>query len=270
MTVRNGTPLCYIYVRVSHAKGFESVETQAKEDKSLQAQAARCLAYYESRVKHKEVELYPEVIVEPRVSARETPLRKRPKGKWLNSVLRHGDHVIFAYFDRSVRQLRDWANLLPEWQARGINIHFVDLDIDLSTPQGQMIANIMASVAQWESDQRSERCKAVAAWLKANGRCYGPTRRPGYKVIGPKGNRRVVHDHSQFPILRKIERLRHQGLSWEKISQIVESQECKKRGAQFSPSAFFKRTWTPWRCQAAYRNWQEIKRELGIEEDAAS
>lgn len=257
------TPVAYCYVRVSHAKGFATLESQLESDTSIKEQVARTVAYYEAYVKPLGVILWPDVLIEPRVSAREVPLRQRPKGRWLDEVLLPGDHVVFAYFDRSVRSLRDWANLLPDWQARGIRIHFVDLQLDLSSAHGQMVANVLASVAQWESDLKSLRAKSVKRWLREHGRALGGPPPLGFKVVGKRGDRRLEIDEDMLPILAEITRLRDEkGLTWEQISIDISRRISEWNGRRFFP-ARHPRLWPITKCRRAYRSYREICERFG-------
>jgi DNA invertase Pin-like site-specific DNA recombinase len=60
------------------------------------------------------------------------------------------DGVVVAKLDRLSRSLVDFAGLLAEAQAGGWNLVALDLEVDLSTPSGEFLANVMASAAQWE------------------------------------------------------------------------------------------------------------------------
>ena len=53
------------------------------------------------------------------------------------------------------------------------------LTFDLSTPQGKLIANLMASLAEFEHDLLRERVRSGVAAAKARGQRFG--RRPGYR-----------------------------------------------------------------------------------------
>ena len=44
----------------------------------------------------------------------------------------------------------DAGRLLDEARKRGFNIVALDLGLDLSTPTGELVANVLAAVAQWE------------------------------------------------------------------------------------------------------------------------
>ena len=58
--------------------------------------------------------------------------------------------IVVARLDRLSRSVIDFGRLLEEARARGFNIVVLDLGLDLSTPQGELVANVIASVAQWE------------------------------------------------------------------------------------------------------------------------
>jgi hypothetical protein len=57
------------------------------------------------------------------------------------------DGVVVAKLDRLSRSLVDFAGLLAEPQADGWNLVALDLGVDLSTPSGEFLANILASAA---------------------------------------------------------------------------------------------------------------------------
>jgi DNA invertase Pin-like site-specific DNA recombinase len=53
------------------------------------------------------------------------------------------------------------------------------LTFDLSTPQGKLVANLMASLAEFEHDLLRERVRSGVAAAKARGQTFG--RKPGYR-----------------------------------------------------------------------------------------
>jgi DNA invertase Pin-like site-specific DNA recombinase len=71
--------------------------------------------------------------------------------------------------DRLSRSLVDFAGLLAEAQAGGWNLVALDLGVDLSTPSGEFLANIMASAAQWERRLIGLRTKEALAVRRAQG-----------------------------------------------------------------------------------------------------
>jgi DNA invertase Pin-like site-specific DNA recombinase len=68
------------------------------------------------------------------------------------AALRRGDAdaVVVAKLDRLSRSVVDAGRLLEEARRRGYNIVALDLGLDLSTPTGELVANVLAAVAQWE------------------------------------------------------------------------------------------------------------------------
>ncbi len=67
-------------------------------------------------------------------------------------ALRAGDAdaVVVAKLDRLSRSVVDAGRLLEQARKGGFNIVALDLGLDLSTPTGELVANVLAAVAQWE------------------------------------------------------------------------------------------------------------------------
>jgi DNA invertase Pin-like site-specific DNA recombinase len=111
--------------------------------------------------------------------------------------------VIAAKLDRLSRSVVDFAKLLERAKNGGWNVIVMDPSVDLATPGGAMIVNIMASVAQWERDIISERTTRALAQAKRNGVVLGrPT------VLTAKTQRRVLA-------------LRDKGWSYETIASYL-------------------------------------------------
>ncbi len=78
---------------------------------------------------------------------------------------------------RSTQDLMDTLGQLASWDVS--LIAQTGLTFDLSTPQGKLIANLMASLAEFEHDLLRERVASGIAAAKARGQTFG--RRPGYR-----------------------------------------------------------------------------------------
>ena len=78
---------------------------------------------------------------------------------------------------RSTQDLMDTLGQLASWDVSLIAQS--GLTFDLSTPQGKLIANLMASLAEFEHDLLRERVKSGIAAAKARGQTFG--RRLGYR-----------------------------------------------------------------------------------------
>ena len=78
---------------------------------------------------------------------------------------------------RSTQDLMDTLGQLASWDAS--LIAQTGLTFDLSTPQGKLIANLMASLAEFEHDLLRERVRSGIAAAKARGQTFG--RKRGYR-----------------------------------------------------------------------------------------
>ena len=78
---------------------------------------------------------------------------------------------------RSTQDLMDTLGQLASWDAS--LIAQTGLTFDLSTPQGKLIANLMASLAEFEHDHLRERVRSGVAAAKARGQVFG--RKRGYR-----------------------------------------------------------------------------------------
>jgi putative DNA-invertase from lambdoid prophage Rac len=78
---------------------------------------------------------------------------------------------------RSTQDLMDTLGQLASWEVS--LIAQTGLTFDLSTPQGKLIANLMASLAEFEHDLLRERVKSGVAAAKDLGQQFG--RKPGYR-----------------------------------------------------------------------------------------
>jgi DNA invertase Pin-like site-specific DNA recombinase len=73
-------------------------------------------------------------------------------------------------YDRFARSTHALVNALKNFQALGIDFVSFQENIDTTTPQGELIFSIMASLAQFESALISQRVKAGMARAKAQGK----------------------------------------------------------------------------------------------------
>lgn len=79
------------------------------------------------------------------------------------------DGIVVSKLDRLSRSLADFARLMAEAQKAGWNLVALDLGVDLSTPAGKFLANVLASAAEWEREIIGQRTKDAMAVKKAQG-----------------------------------------------------------------------------------------------------
>jgi len=84
------------------------------------------------------------------------------------------DGLVVAKLDRLSRSTVD-TGLLLQWFKDEARATFValDLGVDTSTAAGELVANVMAAVAQWERTAIGERTRAALAELRAQGKPIG-------------------------------------------------------------------------------------------------
>lgn len=135
-------------------------------------------------------------------------LRKRDElGRSLRDLAAgHADVLVVAKLDRLSRSVMDFASIMETAKSEGWSIRVLDLDVDMTTSMGELVANIMISLAQWERRVIGERTKAALVAVKARG-----TR------LGRKGN---VDDET----LRLIRILRESGKSWQGIADALSAE----------------------------------------------
>ena len=134
-------------------------------------------------------------------------LRKRDQ---LGAALRalaagDADALVVAKLDRLSRSVLDFASMMETAAREKWAVVVLDLGVDTTTPNGELVANIMISMAQWERRIIGERTKSALAAVKARGTHVG--RKSG------------VDDET----VRLIRILRESGRSWQQIADALTS-----------------------------------------------
>lgn len=81
--------------------------------------------------------------------------------------------LIVAKLDRLSRSLVDFAQLTRTAQVNGWSIVALDIGVDTSTVNGELVANIIMALAQWERRLIGQRVKAALAVAQARGTQVG-------------------------------------------------------------------------------------------------
>ena len=91
------------------------------------------------------------------------------------SSLRDGTQsaIVVSKLDRLSRSLLDFAALTARARAEGWAVIALDLGVDMTTPAGEMLANVLASFAEYERRLISQRTKDALQALRAQGRQLG-------------------------------------------------------------------------------------------------
>jgi DNA invertase Pin-like site-specific DNA recombinase len=114
--------------------------------------------------------------------------------------------VVVWRLDRLGRTAAGLTKLFADLTARKIGLFSMRESLDLETPAGRLMANVLASVACFETEIRRERQQAGIAAAKAAGKRWGGS---------VKGRRlRVTHEQ-----IESAKRLRREGFGVSAISR---------------------------------------------------
>jgi DNA invertase Pin-like site-specific DNA recombinase len=97
--------------------------------------------------------------------------------------------LVVAKLDRLSRSLLDFSTLVAEAQKQGWRLVCLDPDLDLGTPTGRLMANVLMTFAQFEREMISQRTKAVLAYKKSQGIHCGR-----HSTLDPDTRRRILGD----------------------------------------------------------------------------
>jgi DNA invertase Pin-like site-specific DNA recombinase len=107
--------------------------------------------------------------------------------------------LMVAKLDRLSRSLLDFAGLMERARHQGWALVALDLGVDTSTPAGEMMANVLATFAQFERRMIGQRTKDALAQKKAAGVRLGRPRSLSDDVV-----RRIVDQRASGFTLQGI------------------------------------------------------------------
>jgi DNA invertase Pin-like site-specific DNA recombinase len=176
-----------IYIRVSSKQ--QDTASQEPELKRWQAAHAIDAVMYKDRFTGKTMD--------------------RPGWSKLMADVRAGkiEQVVCWRLDRLGRTASGLTKLFDELREKKVNLVSLKDGLDLSTPSGRLMANVLASVSQFETEIRAERVLAGQAAAKAAGKVWGGSE---------KGRRLKVTDEQ----VTTIKRMNREG---EKVTAIARS-----------------------------------------------
>jgi DNA invertase Pin-like site-specific DNA recombinase len=132
--------------------------------------------------------------------------------------------VVVWRLDRLGRTAKGLTALFEDLQNRKVGLYSLRDSLDLSTPAGRLMANVLASVAAYETEVRAERVQAGQAVARQHGKTWG----------GSKSGRLItvtVEQRNQVLAMRgeKVARIaRTVGLSRPTIYRLLEQAEANE------------------------------------------
>jgi DNA invertase Pin-like site-specific DNA recombinase len=88
---------------------------------------------------------------------------------------REASALVVAKLDRLSRSLADFAQLMAAAQRQGWAVVAIDVGVDMTTPVGELVAGVMASVAQWERRMIAQRTREAVAQQRGKVARLAPT-----------------------------------------------------------------------------------------------
>lgn len=93
------------------------------------------------------------------------------------------DGLVVAKLDRATRSVVDAANLIERAKTQGWKLVALDFGLDPTTPTGELVASILAAVAQWERRMIGQRISEALQAAKAEGRQLGRKSRIAHEIV---------------------------------------------------------------------------------------
>lgn len=97
----------------------------------------------------------------------------RPEFQSCMDYLREGDTLIVTRLDRLARSVSHLSELAKRFEKEQIDLLVIDQNIDTSTSTGRLMFNMLASIAEFENDLRTERQAEGIAKAQENGVKFG-------------------------------------------------------------------------------------------------
>lgn len=111
---------------------------------------------------------------------------------WSDVLERKAGQIVVWRLDRLGRTASGLTALFDELRARGVGLVSLRDGLDLDTPAGRLMAGVLASVAQYETEVRSERQRAGIEAAKAAGKTFGRPKGTGRPISVTDERRALV------------------------------------------------------------------------------
>lgn len=113
------------------------------------------------------------------IREKRSAVKRRPELEQLLGQLKPGDELIVYKLDRLARSLRDLIRIAEHVQDVGAKLRSLTEPIDVGTPMGRMVLQILGVVAEFERSLIRERCMAGQLEAVRRGKSIGrPSRVP--------------------------------------------------------------------------------------------
>ena len=198
------------YIRVSHVESLNGT--------SLEVQEKRCKAFAELNGFTID-KVYSEVV------SGGVEFRKRPVFQKVLSELKTGSKLVCSRIDRLSRQVIDTLQLVEDFKKERKEICLCDIGNIHKDGVSKIFVTILASLAEVERANISERIKASKKIAKQDRKYLGGFVEFGFKV---DENKKLIPDDKEFSVLQSMVNLRRSGLGYRKISDEIKNKFGKR------------------------------------------
>jgi DNA invertase Pin-like site-specific DNA recombinase len=144
---------------------------------------------------------------------------KRENGKHLLGLLQAGDVLLCSRLERIFSSSHEAVKLINKLREKSVELHIVELDGDITSPRFEVNFEKIATIfSRLEKRKSAERIKSVKQRQRKQGRYLGGSRPFGYMI---HENGRLIENHVEQRVLRKIMELKKEGKSLRAISSEV-------------------------------------------------
>ena len=197
------------YLRVSH--------TESLNGTSLETQEKRCKAFAELHGFTID-KVYSELV------SGGVEFRKRPIFQKVLSELKSGSKLVVSRLDRLSRKVIDTLKIVDDFKKQHKEVCITDIGNIHKDGVSKIFVTILASLAEIERENISQRVKASKKIAKDERRYLGGYTEFGYKVEDKK----LVPDEKEFIVLQSMVNLRKSGLGYRKISDEIKNKFGKR------------------------------------------
>ena len=132
----------------------------------------------------------------------------RPGWQKLQAAIDGGQvqKLVVWRLDRLGRTASGLCKLFEELYAKKVRLISLKDSVDLETPAGRLIANVLASVAAYETEVRGERVKAGQAAARAAGKTWGGSKKGRLLKVTNEQARAIIRMKAEGEKVARIAR----------------------------------------------------------------